>query len=107
MQAPTAGARAEEQGEEVEEVEEEAVAASELGTRSYWRNTYEQELASFVESSGSDAGEVWFGEGTQATVVAFAAAVVDAHGAAPRASARVLDLGCGNGALCVALARAG
>jgi len=81
-----------------------------LGTREHWETAYEQELAAF--KSRGDAGEVWFGEETQATMTAFTGAVVDAAqhpagGTPGRASWRALDLGCGNGALAVALAQAG
>ena len=96
-----------------------------LGTHAHWAAAYAAELAEFEASAGADQGEVWFGEDTQAVMVRFVTALVDAEvvaaaaaagGAAPhaaeppeaaRAAWRVLDLGCGNGALCVALARAG
>ena len=96
-----------------------------LGTHAHWAAAYAAELAEFEASAGADQGEVWFGEDTQAVMVRFVAAMVDAEAqaaaaggaaaphvdaqaaAAARAEWRVLDLGCGNGALCVALARAG
>jgi hypothetical protein len=98
-----------------------------LGTHAHWAAAYAAELAEFEASAGADQGEVWFGEDTQATMVRFVTALVDAEAAAAaaagggdassgaaaqtpeaaRAGWRVLDLGCGNGALCVALARAG
>lgn len=100
-----------------------------LGTHAHWASAYAAELAEFDASQGADQGEVWFGEDTQAVMVRFVAALVDADAGAPptaagesaapaaaparqapeagRAAWRVMDLGCGNGALCVALARAG
>ena len=82
-----------------------------LGTQEHWDCAYKAELAEFRASGGADAGEVWFGEDTQAKMVAFVGEQTEAReppgGAAGRAGWRVLDLGCGNGALCVALARAG
>ena len=97
-----------------------------LGTHAHWAAAYAAELAEFEASAGADQGEVWFGEDTQGTMVRFITALVDAEAAAAtpgeggeapsaaaqspeaaRAAWRVLDLGCGNGALCVALARAG
>jgi hypothetical protein len=105
---------------------DDAGGGSVLGTHAHWAGAYAAELATFRESAGADAGEVWFGEETQATMVAFTGATVDAAGpppgaaaeggaqppqqpgaAAGRAAWRVLDLGCGNGALSVALAQAG
>lgn len=81
-----------------------------LGTAEHWRSTYQAELETFRSSGGADSGEVWFGEDTQATLVAFVARLVDANqlpGSRKSGTCRVLDAGCGNGALCVALSRAG
>jgi 2-polyprenyl-3-methyl-5-hydroxy-6-metoxy-1,4-benzoquinol methylase len=80
-----------------------------LGTAEHWAETYTSELAEF-RSSGN-VGEIWFGCDVQAATVGLAARLVDklAHpsGAAGRAGWRVLDAGCGNGAMCLALAAAG
>lgn len=80
-----------------------------LGTSEHWAETYTCELAEF-RSSGN-VGEIWFGEDTQAATVELAARLADRlpnpSGGAGRAGWRVLDAGCGNGAMCVALAAAG
>ena len=80
-----------------------------LGTAEHWAETYTSELAEF-RSSGN-VGERWFGEDIEAATVGLAARLADRltspSGAAGRAGWRVLDAGCGNGALCLALAAAG
>ena len=86
--------------------------SSVLGRKEHWEEAYAAELATFRESQGAYAGEVWFGEDTQATMVELVARVAGASSlpqgeVGGRDAWRVLDLGCGNGALCVALARAG
>jgi SAM-dependent methyltransferase len=81
---------------------------SDLGKREHWEAAYSAELTEFRASDGVDCGEVWFGEDTQATMVAFVGQLADAEPSrGGRAAWRVLDLGCGNGALSVALAHAG
>ena len=77
------------------------------------QEAYRGELGRFDESGGTDAGEVWFGEDTQATMVSFVCETVASETAAgrgpgeARAAWRGVDLGCGNGALTVALAKEG
>lgn len=91
----------------------------ELGRHDFWESTYERELATLAETG--DDGEVWFGEKVEEAVAAFCAELLppppppsgspsDPAGApsspAP-ASPRVIDVGCGNGALLLALAGRG
>lgn len=83
----------------------------ELGRHDYWESTYERELATLAETG--DEGEVWFGEKVEEAVAAFCAKLLlsgEASDSDPGASApppRLLDVGCGNGALLLALANKG
>lgn len=94
-----------------------------LGRHDYWEATYATELANL--SLTGDEGEVWFGDAVNEATADFAAAVIlrehsrppfnrppasSPPAAAPAAAApppRVVDVGCGNGALVFALADRG
>ncbi|ORZ19313.1 S-adenosyl-L-methionine-dependent methyltransferase, partial [Absidia repens] len=73
--------------------------ASALGTKSYWDTVYDRENTNFKEIG--DIGEVWFGEDSVERMVDW---VMD-HVQDPKT--KVLDLGCGNGHLLLALADEG
>ena len=95
----------------------------ELGRHEYWESTYELELATLRETG--DEGEVWFGGKVEETVAAFCAQLLllqtppttttsepsseapPSPPSAPRPQPRLLDVGCGNGALLLALAGRG
>ena len=79
----------------------EELTPSELGTMEYWSSAYQREVATFAESG--DVGEVWFGEEAAVRMVNWLAD----HPETVEAGATVLDVGCGNGALSVDLAREG
>ena len=80
---------------EVEEEEEEETsempASSRLGTLEYWDALYARERANFA-ACPDDVGEVWFGESCLHKVCRCVARL---PGIDP-ATARVLDVGCGN-----------
>ncbi|XP_059153827.1 EEF1A lysine methyltransferase 2-like [Physella acuta] len=79
--------------------ENEAISdfgSSELGTQEYWDNAYSRELKSFDEIG--DVGEIWFGEEAQHRVVNWIA-----NKSGLPSTAKILDLGCGNGLLLLAL----
>ncbi|KAJ2776678.1 Protein-lysine N-methyltransferase efm4 [Coemansia javaensis] len=77
----------------------EPFAASKLGCKEHWDRVYDDELANF-DSSG-DIGEVWFGEDVAEKMVDWVCDNVSDR------SARVLDVGCGNGHLLAQLAERG
>ena len=71
--------------------------SSRLGTKEFWEEAYRDDVARLEsnddgDSDGGSCGEVWFGEGTARKVVAWIVARVG-----DERSARILDLGCGNG----------
>jgi len=81
----------------------EELPSSELGTKSYWDTSYATEIENF--DSHGDPGEVWFGEEAAARVVSW---LEDRETEGElQYSNRLVDLGCGNGMLCVDLAQAG
>jgi len=73
---------------------------SKLGTKAHWDNVYEEELANFKELG--DEGEIWFGIETVEKTVDWALENVP-----PTANPSVLEIGCGNGTLVLALVEAG
>ncbi|KAI8334321.1 S-adenosyl-L-methionine-dependent methyltransferase [Chlamydoabsidia padenii] len=73
--------------------------ASALGTKSYWDTVYDRENVNFKEMG--DIGEVWFGEDSVERMVDW---VVEHN---QHRDTSVLDLGCGNGHLLLALADEG
>lgn len=70
--------------------------SSQLGTKDYWDAAYNRELKAFTDIG--DVGEIWFGEDVQNRMVRW----VSERSGLPT-SARVLDLGCGNGTLLISL----
>ncbi len=88
-----------------------------LGRHEYWEATYATELANL--SVTGDEGEVWFGEDVNEAAADFAAAQIGKRGAGagagrpdptsplPQPPPRIVDVGCGNGALVFALADRG
>ena len=80
----------------------------ELGRHDYWESTYERELVTLQETA--DEGEVWFGGKVEEAVAAFCADLLlppkQSSGPSPQ-QPRLLDVGCGNGALLLALASRG
>ncbi|KAF7724824.1 Methyltransferase-like protein 10 [Apophysomyces ossiformis] len=73
--------------------------ASRLGTQEYWDSVYNRENDNFKEIG--DIGEIWFGEDSVERMVEWVAENVDDKEKA------VIDLGCGNGHLLLALADEG
>ncbi|XP_075729074.1 uncharacterized protein LOC119185105 isoform X5 [Rhipicephalus microplus] len=68
---------------------------SELGTKTYWEEAYQDELSNFTNHG--DVGEVWFGSKNEHRVTTW----MLQH--AEKAS-HILDIGCGNGHLLIHLA---
>ncbi|EDW76663.1 uncharacterized protein Dwil_GK15575 [Drosophila willistoni] len=73
---------------------------SELGTKDYWEKSYTREIKNY--KSHGDVGEIWFDEDSQIRIVDWLMEQDQVE-----QSARVLDLGCGNGMFLVALANEG
>ncbi|KAL3171008.1 hypothetical protein MRX96_013900 [Rhipicephalus microplus] len=71
---------------------------SELGTKTYWEEAYQDELSNFTNHG--DVGEVWFGSKNEHRVTTW----MLQH--AEKAS-HILDIGCGNGHLLIHLAKEG
>ncbi|GFO07459.1 protein-lysine N-methyltransferase mettl10 [Plakobranchus ocellatus] len=70
--------------------------SSQLGSKEYWDAAYNRELKAFTDIG--DVGEIWFGEDVQNRMVRWVSQRSDLlH------SARVLDLGCGNGTMLLEL----
>ncbi|XP_066096039.1 EEF1A lysine methyltransferase 2 isoform X1 [Saccopteryx bilineata] len=74
-------------------------APSALGTREHWDAVYERELHNFQENG--DVGEIWFGDESMNRLIRW----MQKHKIPLDAS--VLDIGTGNGALLVELAKFG
>ncbi|KAG8970538.1 hypothetical protein FRC03_006667 [Tulasnella sp. 419] len=74
---------------------------SRLGTKEHWDSVYDLELKNFQDDS-DDEGEIWFGKDSMKKMVKWAL-----EHKPPSGSPFVLDIGCGNGALCIALVEAG
>ncbi|XP_058507532.1 EEF1A lysine methyltransferase 2 [Solea solea] len=72
---------------------------SKLGTKQYWEDTYQKELETFKDIG--DVGEIWFGEESMTRVLRW----MDKVKIPEKAS--ILDIGTGNGAFLVELARHG
>ncbi|KAK2824426.1 hypothetical protein Q5P01_021601 [Channa striata] len=72
---------------------------SKLGTKEYWENAYQKELDTFKDIG--DVGEIWFGEESMSRVLRWM------HKAKIPEDAAILDIGTGNGALLVELAKHG
>lgn len=75
---------------------------SELGTKEYWESSYTREIKNY--KSHGDVGEIWFDEDSQQRIVDW---LLKQEENVDKQSARVLDLGCGNGMFLVALANEG
>ena len=78
-------------------------AASKLGTKDYWDSCYQTENENFDDNG--DVGEVWFGEEAAARVITWLEdreTDGDVSWDDP-----VIDVGCGNGVMCVDLVKAG
>ncbi|XP_030567594.1 EEF1A lysine methyltransferase 2 [Drosophila novamexicana] len=74
---------------------------SELGTKEYWETSYTREIKNY--KSHGDVGEIWFDEDSQQRIVDWLLKQETLN----KQTARVLDLGCGNGMFLVALANEG
>merc|ERR1712071_380087 len=64
---------------------------SELGTKTYWESFYAEELRNFRDHG--EEGDNWFGSGVMRRTVQYLK-----NSLSLPLNARVLDLGCGNGA---------
>ncbi|XP_078595733.1 EEF1A lysine methyltransferase 2-like [Branchiostoma floridae x Branchiostoma japonicum] len=73
---------------------------SKLGTKEYWDAAYEQEKTNFEDHG--DVGEIWFGEDCMERIVDWFR-----EGSLVQTDSRILDIGCGNGALLVEMAKEG
>ncbi|CAP22904.1 Protein CBG01728 [Caenorhabditis briggsae] len=67
------------------------IAPSQLGTKDFWDNRYEMELANFEEHG--DEGEIWFGTAAENRIIKY---LIDSKTAK---NSEILDLGCGNGSV--------
>ncbi|TDG40215.1 hypothetical protein AWZ03_013360 [Drosophila navojoa] len=74
---------------------------SELGTREYWETSYAREIKNY--KNHGDVGEIWFDEDSQQRIVDWLLKQENIN----KKTARVLDLGCGNGMFLIALANEG
>ncbi|XP_072546316.1 EEF1A lysine methyltransferase 2 [Salminus brasiliensis] len=74
-------------------------APSKLGTKEYWDNTYKRDLQTYKDIG--DVGEIWFGEGSMYRVLKWMTKQNIPKNAA------VLDIGTGNGAFLVEMAKEG
>ncbi|BFZ10353.1 hypothetical protein BsWGS_13392 [Bradybaena similaris] len=70
--------------------------SSVLGTQKYWEETYSRELKVFHDVG--DTGEIWFGEEVQDRIVQWLT-----NKSQLSVTSRILDIGCGNGMLLLAL----
>ncbi|XP_061767652.1 EEF1A lysine methyltransferase 2 [Nerophis ophidion] len=75
------------------------VHTSQLGTKEYWEDTYQRELETFKDIG--DVGEIWFGEESMSRVLKWMDTANIPEDAA------ILDIGTGNGAFLVELAKHG
>ncbi|KAH8552072.1 S-adenosyl-L-methionine-dependent methyltransferase [Umbelopsis sp. PMI_123] len=73
--------------------------ASQLGTKQYWDSMYVRENVNFEEIG--DIGEVWFGEDSVEKMVDWVTDNIEPN------TKSIIDLGCGNGHLLLALAENG
>ncbi|KAJ2006040.1 Protein-lysine N-methyltransferase efm4 [Coemansia thaxteri] len=74
----------------------ESFEASRLGRKDHWDSVYDREISNFKETG--DIGEVWFGESAASKMVSWVRSNIG------DTSARILDVGCGNGHLLLELA---
>ena len=81
----------------------EELTPSQLGTKEYWDSCYQQEVENF--DSHGDVGEVWFGEEAGVRVMTWLGDR-EQEGEISM-EARILDVGCGNGVMCVDLYKEG
>ena len=83
--------------------EEGGFVSSKLGTKEYWDTCYDRENDNFDDHG--DVGEVWFGDKAGARVITW---LEDREQEGEIGlDFPVLDVGCGNGVMCVDLAKAG
>lgn len=73
--------------------------SSRLGTQAYWDHLYEQEVKNFDDHG--EEGEVWFGMAAERRVIDWVSKNTD------QKSAFIVEVGCGNGHLCLSLAKKG
>ena len=78
-----------------------AFDSSNLGTKDHWKHVYDEEESAFDDAKVP--GEVWFGERAAERHVRAVRDAIDAAAVDP-ASLSAIDLGCGNGTLCIGLA---
>lgn len=79
----------------------EELDSSELGTLQYWDKRYETEIKNFA--SHGDPGDVWFGEDTVERILRW----IERHEEIIPKTAKIVDVGCGNGLLLMELANEG
>lgn len=75
-----------------------------LGTKSYWDAQYTEEVSNYDELG--DEGEIWFGQESVDKMVDWAVENVPPH-ASSASPPFILDVGTGNGILCLSLVEAG
>lgn len=81
-------------------MEHEELQSSELGTLEYWEERYRQEINNF--RSNGDVGDIWFGEDILEKLLRWISSCAVIH-----KTAKIVDVGCGNGIMLVELARLG
>ncbi|CAH0757677.1 unnamed protein product [Diatraea saccharalis] len=80
-------------------MEETELDSSELGTHSYWQQSYAKEIINFDDHG--DTGDVWFGEDSAYRVIDWICKCnIDKN-------SPIIDLGCGNGYTLIELAKEG
>ncbi|XP_028279199.1 EEF1A lysine methyltransferase 2 [Parambassis ranga] len=84
---------------EEEKCSDNDFGSSVLGTQEYWENVYQRELETFKDIG--DVGEIWFGEESMNRVLRWMDKAKIPENAA------ILDIGTGNGAFLVELAKSG
>ena len=78
-------------------------SSSKLGTKTFWDNCYQEENYNFDDHG--DVGEIWFGEESMFRVINWLEDRMMVAGVG--LDSPILEVGCGNGILCVELAKAG
>ena len=82
---------------------EENTSSSKLGTKTYWDSCYQAENDNF--DSHGDVGEIWFGEESVVRVITWLEDKMTEAGVDH--DSPILEVGCGNGVLCVELVKTG